>query len=99
LSGFRKQTVAYYVEVDNNSDFSSPEFYTDTGWIAEAYFDITVGPCTEWWWRVKARDVSDLAESGWSNDTFADVLGTDCIDYYTPTVPILIDEPDRECIV
>jgi hypothetical protein len=85
--------VQYYVEVDDVSDFSSP---VTSGWISATNFDITVGECTEWWWRVKARDASDLAESGWSTtDTFADVLGADCIGYYTPTVPILIDEPDN----
>ena len=60
--------VEYYVEVDDNFDFSSPDFVEN--WDTDTSFDITVGPCTEWWWRVKARDEFDQAESGWSNDDY-----------------------------
>jgi hypothetical protein len=63
--------VQYYVEVDDSPDFSVPEF--TSGWTSDLSFDITVGPCTAWNWRVKARDASDLEESGWSStDYFRD---------------------------
>jgi hypothetical protein len=87
--------VEYYVEVDDVLDFSSP---ATSGWISATSFDITVGTCTEWWWRVKARDATDLLESGWSTtDEFADALGADCLAYFAPTVPVIIDEPDLLC--
>jgi hypothetical protein len=89
--------VEYYVEVDDAPDFSSPEFISD--WIAETNYRITVGSCTEWWWRVKARDAVDTEqESAWSEtDDFSDDLSALCIAHFTPSIPTLIDEPDNLC--
>jgi hypothetical protein len=87
--------VEYYIEVYDNQTFSGVPAFESLGWITDLSFDITVGTCTEWWWRVKARDEVDLAESGWASDFFADNVGEDCLAYFTPTVPVPIDEPDN----
>jgi hypothetical protein len=91
--------VQYYVEVYDNPNYTGTPVHHTTDWISGTSFNITVEPCTEWWWRVKARDASNITqESGWSSgDSFADILGEDCLAFFTPTAPILADEPDNEC--
>jgi hypothetical protein len=89
--------VEYLVELYDNPGYSGNPYFASE-WITEANYTITLGPCTEWWWRVKARDAVDTwQESGWSNnDSFADTLlsGPECIAFFTPSVPTLVDEPD-----
>jgi hypothetical protein len=85
--------VEYYVEVDDASDFTSPDF--TSGWISTTSFDITVQPCTDWYWHVKARDAVDTGqESGWSDVGYFKDRAYECEDITAPTVPILIPEPD-----
>jgi hypothetical protein len=64
-------SVEYLVEVDNNPNFIIPNY--SSGWDSAESYDITVAPCTKWWWRVKARDAVDEHESQWSlTDNFMD---------------------------
>ena len=62
--------VQYYVEIDNDSDFSSP---MTSGWLSNTTWDVTLATATTWRWRVKARDsVHTDAVSPWSTaDDFA----------------------------
>ena len=61
--------VSYQIEVDNNSDFSSPEI-TDSDGASKSYSPTNPGVGVldfgeEYWWRV---DVSDgVSSSGWIN--------------------------------
>jgi hypothetical protein len=81
------EPVQYYVEVDNNSDFSSPEYATPT-WISGTNWTTPIDTAATWYWRVKARDaVYTEAESSWSaSDSF--------IMFGPPPAPTLVDEPD-----
>lgn len=59
--------IQYYVEIDDASDFSSPNY--TSGWISGTSYSLTVGNNTTWYWRVKAKD--SYSESGWStSDSF-----------------------------
>lgn len=46
------RTIAYYYEVDNSNDFSSPEI---SGWTLKNSKRITPNP-GEWYWRITASD-------------------------------------------
>jgi hypothetical protein len=78
--------VQYYVEVDDASNFSSPNY--TSGWISGQTWTASIGSSGTWYWRVAARDsVHTDAVSPWSS---ADSL----IIYGPPPAPTLIDEPD-----
>jgi hypothetical protein len=85
--------VQYQVWVDDDPDFTDPIAY-NSGWTSNLSFDITVAPCTEWFWKVKAKDVSDGAESPWSDVDFFVDISPSCTGF-TPSVPVLIDEPNN----
>ncbi|MFC1837771.1 hypothetical protein ACFLYW_03730, partial [Thermodesulfobacteriota bacterium] len=67
------QVVGYYVEVDNNADFSSPEYFSNKdNWITATSFTQLMAKGT-YYWRVMAHDNNDPSdESAWSQpvDTF-----------------------------
>jgi predicted CxxxxCH...CXXCH cytochrome family protein len=60
--------IQYYVQVDDDPNFGSPNF--GGTWQSGTSLSFTVGMNTTWYWRVKARD-SWSFESGWSSrDSF-----------------------------
>lgn len=49
--------VGYLVEVDDNSNFSSPTYTSDPdNWITATSFSVTMASDTTYYWRVTARD-------------------------------------------
>jgi predicted CxxxxCH...CXXCH cytochrome family protein len=58
--------VEYYVQVDDQSNFSSPNFVS--GWLSENnWITPSFGTNTLWYWRVQARDAVHTAGlSAWS---------------------------------
>lgn len=64
----------YYVQVDRNSDFSSPEY--NSGWITGTWWDTYVNNTsdfydgyygyTDYYWRVGARDPLNPGTVSWS---------------------------------
>jgi hypothetical protein len=60
---------AYWIQADNNSDFSSP-LEEDTGWLSSAGTEYPTRGNFSWdtsyYWHIKVRD-SGGAESGWSS--------------------------------
>jgi hypothetical protein len=80
--------VQYYVQVDNASDFSSPNY--TSGWISGTSWSVTLPTAGTWYWRVQARDANHTAVvSEWSiSDSFSISQ--------TPPAPILIPEPDTD---
>ncbi|MDY6987284.1 MAG: cytochrome c3 family protein [Thermodesulfobacteriota bacterium] len=80
--------VEYAVQVDNDSDFSSPEHTSD--WQFDPAWDVDIATAGTWYWRVKARDaVQTGLESDWS-DSDAFVLYSS----NPPPTPTVIGEPD-----
>ncbi|MDY6953887.1 MAG: hypothetical protein SWE60_20460, partial [Thermodesulfobacteriota bacterium] len=84
-------TVEYYVEVDNSSDFDSPEHILE--WKSQtSWGPLSLSTATTWHWRVKARDsVHTDRESDWSYPDSFEVLepsGT------PPPAPTPTPEPD-----
>ena len=67
--------LAFWVQVDNNSNFSWPE--VNTGWVfsptSNNYYDVPAGvlnASTQYYWRMAAADTND-SWSGWTSaDTF-----------------------------
>jgi hypothetical protein len=62
-------SAEYYVQVDNASNFSSPDYAS--GWISGISWTVSVGSSGTWYWRVQTRDAvhTDLISS-WSTDSF-----------------------------
>jgi len=66
--------LQYYVEVDDASNFSSPNY--NSGWISGTSWAPTLPTNTKWYWRVQARDANHTTAqdpvSGWSvSDSFS----------------------------
>jgi hypothetical protein len=77
-------TVEFYIEVDDASDYSSPNYVS--GWMTDTSWTVSLSPGT-WYWRVKGRDAAHPeAISSWRNDSF--------IIFLPMPAPTLIDEPD-----
>ena len=85
--------VEYYIQVDDVSDFSSPD---EIGWLTEGAASCDGNTCSwaltlatnkAWYWRVKARDANytDIV-SLWSFDSFTI--------YQPPSAPTVIPAPD-----
>ena len=88
-------SVQYQVQVDDSTDFL--DVYDDSGWISDESYNVTVDPCTEWYWRIRAKDVFDGVESPWSSNDFFIDISSECDAYFTPTVPVLSPEPHNLC--
>lgn len=61
----------YYVEVDDNPAYSSPNY--SSGWISSASWSVTVQTAATWHWRVRARDAvrtNPQLNSVWVTDVF-----------------------------
>ena len=57
--------VEYFVEVDDQESFASPNF--TSGWISATSWSFTPEYYIPYWWRVKTRNAGDISkESGWS---------------------------------
>ncbi|HEY3359613.1 MAG TPA: fibronectin type III domain-containing protein, partial [Polyangia bacterium] len=70
--------VEYRVQVDDASDFSSPNY--QSGWQSGLTWALTVPASSYFYWRVQARDaVHTGSESPWSAvDVFADLWTSSC---------------------
>jgi predicted CXXCH cytochrome family protein len=84
-------TIEYFVQVDDNSDFSSPEFVTSS-WITDIFWDVTVTSGSNWYWRVQARD---SVHPGWIS-SWSTVDNFTIAESNPPPTPVLITEPDYD---
>jgi len=88
VSGPNGNPVQYYVQVDDASDFSSPDY--TSGWITGTSWSVTLPTASTWYWRIQARDsVHTVATSSWSTaDSFS------IFTVNPPPAPTLVDEPN-----
>jgi hypothetical protein len=85
-------TANYYVEVDDASDFSSPNYNSGAIWLTVTNWSVTVDTNKTWYWRVKARDSYFLHTSNVSPWSTADSFGV--LPHNPPAAPALQPEPD-----
>ena len=85
--------VAYYVQIDDDPGFGSPNYVTTT-WLTTATWTVTVGTNGNgqtWYWRVRARDTAHpYAMSAWSGvDSFI------AWEYYWSSCPFIFVATDQ----
>ena len=80
--------IEYFVQVDNNADFSSPEYVTPA-WTTDIFWNVTVATESSYYWRVQARDSGHPAWiSSWSNADSLIVASSD-----SPPAPTGLTDP------
>jgi len=85
-------TANYYVEVDDASDFSSPNYTSGVTWLTGTSWSVTVEPDKTWYWRVQAKDSYFLHTSSVSPWSTPDSFNV--IPHNPPPAPTLKAEPD-----
>jgi hypothetical protein len=75
--------VEYRMQLGTDHTFAS--FAVDTGWTSETSYPLVltehIATCSQWYWRVAARDTVTGEQSIWSMDTYSVCVGDPYNDY------------------